>query len=1219
MQNLSPSITRDVVIAPAVPSGGDGLADDNCEVMVSYTDAPPAFVTNCVGNIKYTVTRTWKAEDGQGNITTCPQIIKVRDITKPTFTAPGDVTLDCPESYQVANHTCTSFENDVDVIIPSVGTPTVTSTIPINLPVNGKISDLNVHVEVEHTWVGDLDVQLEYTPPGGFSPTEIVPLFNDLCDTGPVEDLDLTFDNSGLAYGPTLGSNTVCPPTDQTNVYHPSGSLDDFTGQFINGTWRLRIHDDFPSIDGGGALTFWRLDICYVPQEGVFTASGDVTDEMDNCDMPQATHKDYEAFKNFANNTKNTKPSSTTYNFSHGNWNSTIIPAAPGPPALPLLVNNTSTSLTMRSHITGGGPYTNQYEYGPSIPADGWIMFDYSKTGNNGDAFRYYVNASQTTINGSGRAVVRVFSGDTFGFRQNSNGNASQATTVITNFVYIDENICPVPAFDCPREFCIARIWDLEDDCGNQADSQIQIIRTRDVTAPTTAFPNTMTVLQPTGICAPLVDLDLSAAFTDACTVNGDLDITNNAIMLYGKGDGLADASGNYPPGNYIITFWVEDECGNIKIHVISLTVSDDQDPVAKCKSGINIQLDNTGTAILTTTDVDNNSSDNCAVTSMMLSAPSHPSGGSLTFDINDIGIVPVTLTVFDAAGNSNSCMSLVTVIGGVVFDVADASGANGAMIPVPVVVTDFQDIISFGIDFKITDGSVAVFLAPGATVVDPGLAFGFLATFVNPTAVHVQWIGLETDIPDGNIAFNLNVLLTGTPGSSTPITIDNDEVGKTSGIVPSLGLSGIVSVVNPGAPVTISGTLQRETACGNDPIHLINVDYFGSVSGSVPGTGAFSFMVPSGSNETIEPMKDINWSNGVTTLDASCVHFFSAGLPMPASCPTSLSAYAKIAADANGNNSITAFDAALIQQIAVFNTAVAGNTSWRFVPDLPVLPPDPFAGGFDETRSYTNVTSSITDANFIGIKTGDINCTASPTTMFTGGGIDDRGQDFIFSISDQAVEAGQDVSVTFLSNDFDGVFSIQTTLNFDGKALELTGTVANGLLNTLFNTNMVAEGKLAASWYNLDPVTFADGTELFTLHFTTLQSGILSEMLFASADMVVPEVAKVDGSVLGVDLMFESLTSTGEIQAGHFALYQNRPNPFGHKTAIGFSLPEASKATLTVFDPSGRVLKVIEGQFTTGYHQVFVDREDLPAQGVLFYRLETPTQQAIKKMILLD
>ncbi len=1192
---------------------GFATATDNCpKIEIDSMDSAPYNIL-CVGS--YTITRTWKATDGQNNMDQCDQIITVEDVTAPTFTAPGDVTLDCPESYQVANHTCVFYDNDTDVAISDIGTPTERSSIPVNVPANGKVSDVNVQVEISHTFIGDVSAHLEYyvpgLVPGVHSPTEVVALFSGLC--GNYEDLDLAFDDGGLSLG-----SVPCPPTDQSNAYDPDGSLADFIGKFINGTWVLRVSD---GVNGnGGAITYWSLDICYVPQEGVLTASGDVTDEFDNCDTPQAIPTDYEAFKDFAWNEKNTTPSSTIYDFRHSNWVSTISPIPPGPPALPLLENGLSTSLTMRSHLTASGN-SNQYQYGPTIPADGWIMFDYNKIGDNGDQFRYYVNGAQTTINGSGRAVVRVFSGDTFGFRQRSNGNANQATTVITNFVYIDEDICPVPAFDCPREFCIARIWTLEDDCGNKAAPQIQIIRTQDVTAPTTTFPTTMTMLPQMGICAPLVDLDLSAAFTDMCTDNGALDITNNASTLYGKGNGLADASGNYPPGNYTITFWVRDECDNLKTHIIDLTVTDDQDPVAKCESDINVQLDNTGTAIVTVPDIDKNSIDNCAITSYMLSAPGHPSGTSLTFDINDIGVVPVTLTVFDAAGNDNSCMTLVTVIGGVLFDVVNASGTNGALIPVPVVVSDFQDIISFGMDFNITDGAVAEFVAPGAIAVDPGLAFGFLATFVNSTTVHVQWIGLETDIPDGDVAFNLNVLLTGTPGSSTPITIDNDEVGKTSGIVPSLGLSGTVTVLNPGAPVTISGTLQRETACGNDPIHLVDVDYsfFGSPSGSTPGTGAYSFSAPSGTDVTIEPMKDINWNNGVTTLDASCVHFFSAGLPMPASCPTSLSPYARIAADANGNNSITAFDAALIQQIAVFNTAVNGNTSWRFVPDLPILPPDPFVGGFDEFRSYTNVTSDITDANFIGIKTGDINCTSSPTTLFNGNGNDDRGQDFIFSISDQSVEAGQAISVTFMSNDFDGVFSIQTTLNFDERVLELTSTSANGLTNAVFNTDMVADGKLAASWYNLDPVTFADGTELFTLNFTALQSGVLSEMLFASDDIVVPEVAKFDGFIMGVDLTFESLTSTGEIQTGHFALYQNRPNPFGHKTSIGFSLPEASKATLTVFEPSGRVLKVIEGQFTTGYHQVFVDREELPAHGVLFYRLETPTQQAVRKMILLD
>jgi hypothetical protein len=83
--------------------------------------------------------------------------------------------------------------------------------------------------------------------------------------------------------------------------------------------------------------------------------------------------------------------------------------------------------------------------------------------------------------------------------------------------------------------------------------------------------------------------------------------------------------------------------------------------------------------------------------------------------------------------------------------------------------------------------------------------------------------------------------------------------------------------------------------------------------------------------------------------------------------------------------------------------------------------------------------------------------------------------------------------------------------------------------------------------------------------------------------------------------------------------LFQNQPNPFKEETLIGFYLPEASFATLTLMDASGRVLKTIEGGFTQGYNEVTLGKSEIGVlDGVIFYRMETRTDTAVKKMLLI-
>jgi len=109
----------------------------------------------------------------------------------------------------------------------------------------------------------------------------------------------------------------------------------------------------------------------------------------------------------------------------------------------------------------------------------------------------------------------------------------------------------------------------------------------------------------------------------------------------------------------------------------------------------------------------------------------------------------------------------------------------------------------------------------------------------------------------------------------------------------------------------------------------------------------------------------------------------------------------------------------------------------------------------------------------------------------------------------------------------------------------------------------------------------------------------------------VTPVEAYAGGSVKDVNLRFDS-SDTG------FALYQNTPNPYQGETTIGFELPEAAKATLSVYDVTGKMLKVVEGDFAQGYHEVKLRGADLKASGVLYYQLDTDTYTATKKMVVI-
>ncbi|GAB5398638.1 MAG: hypothetical protein Aureis2KO_02230 [Aureisphaera sp.] len=152
----------------------------------------------------------------------------------------------------VTHLVCSSLTNDTDQPVgPDAGTTTIST---ITITDDFTINDVNVNLNIDHTWVGDLDIQLIHP-----DNTTSVTIIDRVC--GNCQNFtDTTLDDE--ATDPIAGGT---PPF--TGSFQPSEPLSAFDGLSSIGDWTLVITDN--ANQDGGTLLDWSLNLCEGQTAGV--------------------------------------------------------------------------------------------------------------------------------------------------------------------------------------------------------------------------------------------------------------------------------------------------------------------------------------------------------------------------------------------------------------------------------------------------------------------------------------------------------------------------------------------------------------------------------------------------------------------------------------------------------------------------------------------------------------------------------------------------------------------------------------------------------------------------------------------------------------------------------------------------------------------------------------------------------------------------------------
>ena len=284
---------------------GSGINTANVNILFS-TDGGATFPTVLAANT---------ANDGSESVT-LPNTASpsCRILIQPVGNIYYAVSKNIALGYTIST-ACNTYTNTTPLAIPDglgAETPGATASNSINVPISGSISDINIGLNVTHTYPNDLVIAI--SNPGNVTQ---VPVWNRACAGN--NNFNVTLSDGSPAF--TCVANMA-------GTFSPSSPLSAFNGGNPNGNWSLSVAD-FYNVDTG-TINSWSIQVC----ADVFTLS-----------TPTVGFNDFAVYPNPNNGNFNIQ---FTSNSSNGNGVKVLVHDMRG---RVILENNFESSATFNQNI----------------------------------------------------------------------------------------------------------------------------------------------------------------------------------------------------------------------------------------------------------------------------------------------------------------------------------------------------------------------------------------------------------------------------------------------------------------------------------------------------------------------------------------------------------------------------------------------------------------------------------------------------------------------------------------------------------------------------------------------------------------------------------------------------------------------------------------------------------------------------------------------------
>ena len=379
-----------------------------------------------------------------------------------------------------------------------------------------------------------------------------------------------------------------------------------------------------------------------------------------------------------------------------------------------------------------------------------------------------------------------------------------------------------------------------------------------------------------------------------------------------------------------------------------------------------------------------------------------------------------------------------------------------------------------------------------------------------------------------------------------------------------------------------------------------------------INGSGDYNIKLL-GTKDSISVLKqnDVKKANGVTTLDIALIqsHILQKSILN--------SPYKLIAADVNGDNTISALDVVNIKRLVLgidttfIKTSNSAKRLWVFVVNDQGynLADSVNAFPFNSTRYYSNANRNITGLNFVGCKLGDVNWDwnpAIPRPIINNNFIE------LSYLSAPTNAADGYIHIPIKVKNFKEMLGLQFTINFNPALMQWKG-ITNNPLGIETGTNHAEEGSVTFLWVDAknEIKTLEDGSSLFELVFkSNYQLSTINYQLLL--DGSVTAIAAYDKDYAMHNVVLNRVENILPLQKETWTV---SPNPAtGGIINIQLNLNDKKTVVFKLSDNTGKTVMVKQVEGVKGNNNINLKEGNI-ASGT--YYLQAVGVDGVKQLII--